>query len=94
MLRPALIPIALCAATLAMPADWPQFRGPNAAGVSDAVGLPMEFGPNTSVLWKTPLPPGHSSPAIAGDRIFVTAFDKADLYTIAMDRGSGRVLWR
>ena len=75
-------------------ADWPQFRGPNAFGVSDTTGLPTEFGPGKNVLWKTPLPPGHSSPVLSADQIFVTAFEGDRLYVIALDRATGRILWR
>ncbi|MBC8031718.1 MAG: PQQ-binding-like beta-propeller repeat protein [Pyrinomonadaceae bacterium] len=56
--------------------DWPQFRGPGGNGVSASTGLPEEFGPNKNVVWKTALPPGHSSPVLTRDRIFVTAYSK------------------
>jgi outer membrane protein assembly factor BamB len=88
LILPAL-PLALLAA-----ADWPQFRGPNATGVSDEVNLPVEFGSDRNVIWKTPVPPGNSSPAIAGGRIFLTAFEKESLLTLALDRATGRILWR
>ena len=79
---------------IARATDWPQFRGPNAAGISDDSNLPVEFGPDKNVVWKTPLPPGHSSPSIAGEKIFVTAVENEKLYTIALDRQTGRILWR
>lgn len=42
---------------------WPQFRGPNALSIApDGKKLPVQFGPEQSLLWKTPLPPGLSSP--------------------------------
>src|SRR5579871_1254350 len=86
----------LILATLAMESvsDWPQFRGPNAFGVSDASDLPTEFGPLKNVHWKTPLPAGHSSPTFSPDQIFLTAFDSDHLYVIALERTTGRVLWR
>ncbi|HKY27301.1 MAG TPA: PQQ-binding-like beta-propeller repeat protein [Pyrinomonadaceae bacterium] len=56
--------------------EWSQFRGPNGSGVSASTGLPAEFGPEKNVVWKTPLPPGHSSPVLTRDRIFVTAYEK------------------
>ena len=56
--------------------EWTQFRGPNGSGVSASTGLPTEFGPEKNVVWKTPLPPGHSSPVLTKDRIFVTAYEK------------------
>jgi outer membrane protein assembly factor BamB len=74
--------------------EWPQFRGPNGSGVSDAVNLPVEFGPNRNVIWKTALPAGHSSPVIAGEKIFLTAVDGEKLLTMALDRKTGRILWR
>jgi outer membrane protein assembly factor BamB len=78
-------------------AHWPQFRGPGGVGVApDGMKLPTQFGPTEKVLWKTPLPAGHSSPCIWDDRIYVTAFDKPakKLETICLDRASGKVLWR
>ncbi|HKW96307.1 MAG TPA: PQQ-binding-like beta-propeller repeat protein [Bryobacteraceae bacterium] len=74
--------------------DWPQFRGPNARGVSETTGLPVEFGPSKNVIWKTALPPGHSSPVLTADRIFLTAFDAEHLYVITLDRSTGKILWR
>ena len=79
---------------LAAASDWPQFRGPNASGVSEATGLAVEFGPGKNVVWKTAVPPGHSSPSVAGDRIFLTAVENEKLFTIALDRATGRILWR
>ena len=64
---------AAALAALCSGAEWSQFRGPNAAGVADAAKLPVQFGPAKNVIWKTPLPPGHSSPVIWGHRIFLTA---------------------
>ena len=61
------------ALTLAFAEDWSQFRGPNGSGVSTSTGLPAEFGPEKNVIWKTALPPGHSSPVLTRNRIFVTA---------------------
>ena len=74
--------------------DWSQFRGPNGTGVSETKGLPTEFGPAKNVVWKTPLPPGHSSPVLTRDRIFVTAHDKDKLFVISLDRQTGKILWQ
>ena len=75
-------------------ADWPNFRGHNSNGISESKDLPVEFGPSKNVVWKTPLPPGHSSPVIVGDRIWLTAYDESKLYVISLNRPDGRVLWR
>ena len=93
---PSLPVILLVAATASIvdAADWPQFRGPNASGVSDTTGLPTEFGPAKNVIWRTALPPGHSSPVLSADRVFVTAFSEDQLYVIALERSTGKILWR
>jgi outer membrane protein assembly factor BamB len=74
--------------------EWAQFRGPNGTGVSASKGLPVEFSPTKNVVWKTPLPAGHSSPVLGRDRIFLTGFEANRLWTIAVDRRDGKLLWR
>jgi outer membrane protein assembly factor BamB len=74
--------------------DWSQFRGPNSSGVSDHKNLPADFGPQKNVVWKTDLPPGHSSPILSGDRIFLTAIDHEKLVTFCLDRTTGKINWR
>ena len=73
--------------------DWPRFRGPNGTGVADGKPLPGRFGPDEQLIWRAALPPGHSSPVLSRDRVFVTAADDDALLTIALDRLSGRVVW-
>ncbi len=84
--------ILLMAALLA--ADWPRFRGPNGSGVADIAGAPAQFGPSANVIWKLALPPGHSSPVLSESRVFLTAFENGKLYTYAIDRAKGAVVWR
>lgn len=78
--------------------DWARFRGPNGSGISTATNVPVEFGPEQNVLWKTPLPPGHSSPVFTATRIFLTAHtaerETYKLLVIGLDRKTGRELWR
>ena len=76
---------------------WPQFRGVDGQAIaSDAKPLPADFGVAKNVRWKTRAPEGWSSPCIWGDRIFLTAFDRQTqkLETLALDRTSGKILWR
>ncbi len=56
--------------------------------------MPVRFGKGEAVLWSTPLPSGHSSPVLAGDRIFLTASEGEHLLTICLRRRDGAVLWR
>ncbi|MFO0902532.1 MAG: PQQ-binding-like beta-propeller repeat protein [Pirellulales bacterium] len=74
--------------------DWPQFRGVNSSGRAVGMGsLPTQIGPTAPTVWVAALPPGHSSPAIAADRLFVTGVRDQKLVTIALDRASGKQLW-
>lgn len=76
------------------PLVWPRFRGPNGSGVADTQKPPVEFGRDKNVKWKVPVPPGISSPIVAGDLLVVTAFDGGKLFTIAYRRADGSEAWR
>ena len=54
-------------------ANWPQFRGPDSAGVADNPNLPDRWSTNENVAWKIGVPGrGWSSPIVWGGRVFVT----------------------
>jgi len=97
-MRKIILVVAVCLyGSTVFAQNWDQFRGPNGEGVSATTGLPSEFGPQKNVAWKTELPPGHSSPVLTRDRIFVTAHSKEQnhkLFVIALDRKSGKILWQ
>lgn len=76
-----------------VPAQWPQFRGPNGNSIAVEQSIPLAFGPDKSVRWKTALPPGHSSPCIWDDRIFLTGNNGTTLKMICVRRSDGKVLW-
>ncbi|MBL8230321.1 MAG: PQQ-like beta-propeller repeat protein [Bryobacterales bacterium] len=75
-------------------AEWTRFRGPNGTGVSDGKPLPREIGAGKPVVWKTAIPMGKSSPVVTRDRIFLTGHEDGKLLTFALDRKSGRMLWK
>ena len=87
-----LILLAVCIQALAQ--DWPEFRGPTGQGVSDERGLPLTWSETSNVKWKTAIPgKGWSSPAILGDRIWLTAAteDGKSLRAICVDRKTGAI---
>src|SRR6266851_3698243 len=52
---------------------WPQFRGPNGAGLADESKPPTEWGTDKNVQWKAAIPGvAWSSPIVWGDKVFVT----------------------
>jgi len=81
-------------AFLTLMSDWDRFRGPNGSGVNEAQGLPTEFGVDKNMRWRVALPPGHSSPILVGDRIFLTAYEGDKLLTFSLERATGKILWR
>jgi outer membrane protein assembly factor BamB len=104
----ALFVLALAAALPAVATDWPQFRGPTQAGTAPAdADPPASWGDTKNLRWKTPLPgPGSSSPAVVGDRVFVTYYtgygvsrtdpgDPAKLvrHLTCLGRTDGKVQW-
>ncbi|MBN2415622.1 PQQ-binding-like beta-propeller repeat protein [bacterium] len=74
--------------------QWGQLRGPHQGVSPTAANLPVSFGPEQNVIWKTPLGNGHSSPVVWGDRIFVTSETNNELETCCIDRTTGAILWR
>ena len=91
---------ALSLASLALPADpvapaeWGRFRGPDGTGLSTAKNLPEALDPEGTLVWRTEIPKGFSSPVIAGDLLFVTGADDDGPATFCLDVANGEVLWR
>lgn len=82
-----------------LPAEnWPCWRGPRGDGSSLDAKFPLTWSPTENVRWKLKLPgPGNSSPAVWGDRVFLTqSLDKAGKQraVLCIDRKDGKVLWR
>jgi outer membrane protein assembly factor BamB len=91
--------IFLLVATLALPVaaedNWPQFRGPQGDGTSDATGLPTTWSEKENIKWKTPLHDrGWSSPVVWDDQIWVTAApeDGTKDFAICVDKNTGKII--
>jgi outer membrane protein assembly factor BamB len=67
-----LAPIWSVIAQAQTAAHWPQWRGPFFNGMARGDG-PTTWSDTTNIKWKTEIPGrGHSTPAIWGDRVFIT----------------------
>lgn len=95
-LRFAILVLSLLqAGGLFAQSEWTRFRGPNGSGVSaEDKPLPTRFGKQTHLQWRAPLAPGHSSPVLWGDRVFLTVQQEKKLETVCLDRRTGEILWR
>jgi outer membrane protein assembly factor BamB len=91
---PGLLLIFPCLIVLA--ADhWPQFRGPDGTGHSDARDLPQTWSESSNIVWKTAIHDrGWSSPVVYGNQIWLTTAtqDGRRLYAICVDRETGRII--
>ena len=87
--------LALAAAPADDAPDWGAFRGNNGCGVSASARIPDSLDPD-SARWRVEVPPGYSSPVVAGDAIFLTGEDRATkkLFVLCLDRSTGEERWR
>lgn len=95
MLFRPLFALALLSTSLFAADNWPTFRGPSGDGHSDATGLPVQFGEDSHVKWKTPIHgKAWSSPVIWGSQVWVTTAteDGTDLGVVCVDKETGKIL--
>lgn len=79
--------------------DWPQFRGPKSEGNYKGPELPIEWGTEKNLVWKTTIP-GHgwSSPIVWKGKIYLTTAveDKGNfsLQALCVDSKNGEIAWQ
>ena len=101
MHRPRLLTLTVCllapgfAPGLCLAGDnWPQFRGPDQQGRSDAAGVPVRWSETQGVRFKTPIPgEGWSSPVVWGKQVWMTTAteDGHSLRAVCVERDGGRI---
>jgi outer membrane protein assembly factor BamB len=92
-------PAELATSSASTQSDWSQWRGPRAAGVSDAGSPPSSWSRSEHVVWSAELPGwGTSSPVVRDDQVFVTSQTGEAaalvLWLLCFERQTGRELWR
>ncbi|MBM4031049.1 MAG: hypothetical protein FJ291_04605 [Planctomycetes bacterium] len=96
MMAATVLLTTLLAAVQAGGQDWPRFRGPDGAGISDATTVPVKWTAE-DYNWRVKLPgEGHSSPVVVGERIYLTCADPetATRTVVCLHASDGRTLWR
>jgi outer membrane protein assembly factor BamB len=76
--------------------NWHRFRGFAGAGVTSLTDIPTKWdgASGSGILWKTQVPlPGHNSPVVWKDRIFLSGanYEKREVY--CFDASSGKIIW-
>ncbi|HEX8912605.1 MAG TPA: PQQ-binding-like beta-propeller repeat protein [Humisphaera sp.] len=78
--------------------NWPRWRGPSDQGSSDLAGdypAKWDITTGTNVAWKVELPgKGTSTPAVWGERVFVTTPADGDDAVLALNLADGKEAWR
>lgn len=93
--------ILLAAASAGLAADtapkrWPRFRGPGGTAAAAAPSVPVTW-TDKDYHWKITLPgTGHSSPAVWGDRVFLTCGkeETGTRIVCCVSAGDGKLLWQ
>lgn len=90
------LPLVVLATALASPsgaADWPQWRGPSRDGRAEL--LPRSAYPATlTPAWTVPVGEGHSSPVVAGGRVYAFSREGEEEVVRCLDLATGRQRWR
>src|SRR4029079_5596824 len=89
---------AILVATLSSAADWPEFRGPTGQGIANVRNVPLHWGPESNVVWKTAIPgEGWSSPVLVADKLYLTSATTDDgptsLRALCVNAKDGKLLW-
>jgi outer membrane protein assembly factor BamB len=75
--------------------NWPEFRGPNGSGISNARNVPTRWSETENIVWKVAIhDKGWSSPVIWGDQIWMTTAraDGKEKFAVCVDLKSGKIL--
>jgi outer membrane protein assembly factor BamB len=102
--------VAVLAVSVVPALDWPEWLGENRDGVWRETGLVARFpkgGPK--VLWRVPVGPGYSGPAVVGDRLYVMDRQRpkedegkplprgggpGTERVLCLDAGNGKLIWK
>jgi len=74
--------------------DWPQWRGPNRDGVAISFSAPKVWPEKLKTIWKVPIGIGHSSPVVAGRRVYLHSRQGENEVASCLDLDTGKVLWQ
>src|SRR5262249_11964558 len=72
--------------------DWPPWRGPNRHGVPSSFTAPPVWPDKLKTIWKIPVGVGHSSPVVAGRRVFLLSRQEENEVASCFDFDTGKLL--
>ena len=94
-MRLFLLTLILAGSLQAKPEYWNQFRGPNGDGDATDADLPLTFGEDQHVVWKTPVAgKAWSSPVVLDGHVWITnALENGHkMWAVCLDFETGKKL--
>lgn len=74
--------------------DWPQWRGPGRDGIIPAFQEPKVWPAQLKKAWEATVGTGHSSPLVAGRRIYLLSRQDDQEVVSCFDLDTGKLIWR
>jgi len=74
--------------------DWPQWRGPGRDGVVTSFVAPKAWPDSLKLKWKITVGAGHSSPVVAGGKVFLHSRQEEKEVVSCFDLVTGKLLWQ
>lgn len=74
--------------------DWAQWRGPGRDGVVAGFQAPKSWPEQLKTRWTVKVGIGHSSPLVAGNRVYQHARQGDNEVVLALDLATGKVIWQ
>ena len=93
MRGPLIAGVLIAAASVAVHAQWPQWRGPNRDAIVPAVSVPAAWPDKPAIQWTQPIGEGYSSPVVDDGRVFVHSRTDPDEVVSAFELTSGEAIW-
>jgi len=89
--------LAICLASFLVVAaaqDWPQWRGPNRDGIANGFSEPKAWPEKLTLKWKVNVGEGHSSPVVAGGKIYLHTRQGEHEVVSCLRPETGQVIWQ
>lgn len=94
MLQTALFVLVVILASVRSEAqDWTQWRGPNRDGGVTNFTAPAQWPEKLTLVWKTPVGSGFSSPVVAKDKAWIFSRTKGQEVISCLNLKTGKILW-
>src|SRR5215471_3763044 len=74
--------------------DWPQWRGPHRDGLVGSFAEPKAWPEKLTRKWKVDVGEGHSSPVVAGGRVFLHTRQGEREVAWCLRPENGQVIWQ